>query len=200
MFVAIEGIDGSGKTTFARALKDKLEMAGRRVRLTFEPTEGIVGALIKGAVERGIEPETEALLFMADRCEHVREIRGWLRDGYDVIADRYVYSTIAYQGERLRLKHGVEMEEWLWSLFRPFALWPDVVVLLDIEPAEGLARVSGRRTSREKFEELRFLEGVRARYLAMAEKHGFIVLDSCLSVEVLVEHLLENLLQDHSKR
>jgi len=198
--VAIEGIDGSGKTTFARALRDKLEGGGRSVKLTCEPTDGVVGSLIKRAVEDGIEPETEALLFMADRCEHVREIRGWLRRGYDVIADRYVYSTIAYQGERLRQKHGAEMEEWLWMLFQPFALWPDAVVLLDIEPAEGLARVSGRRTSRERFEDLRFLEGVRARYLAMAEKHGFIVLDARLPVEALVERLVDALLQDHSKR
>ncbi len=137
---------------------------------------------------------------MADRCEHVREIREWLRAGYDVIADRYVYSTVAYQGECLKRKHDVEMEDWLWALFRPFALWPDAVVLLDIEPAEGMARVSDRSASRERFEELRFLEAVRARYLAMAERYGFTVLDARLPVDVLVRRTLDAVFQDHSKR
>jgi dTMP kinase len=155
MFIVLEGVDGCGKSTHARLLAEWLREKGRKARLTAEPTEGRIGSLIReilsGKVE--VDPRTLALLFTADRMEHLAEIRAAQAEGADIISDRYYYSTVAYQAAQ-----GVD-RQWLLTL-NGFVIKPDLVILLDIgsEAAEGRAR------SGEIFERKEFLEKVRTEY------------------------------------
>jgi dTMP kinase len=155
VFIVLEGIDGCGKSTHAKLLADWLKDGGRDVLLTSEPTDGKVGRLVReilsGRAE--VDPRTLALLFTADRVEHVREIREAQDAGKAVISDRYYYSTVAYQAAQ-----GVD-RKWLMELNR-FAPAPDVVVLLDVEAAAGAARAK----SGEIFERKEFLDKVRVEY------------------------------------
>jgi dTMP kinase len=155
MFIVFEGCDGCGKSTHARLLADWLRQKGRDVLLTAEPTEGRIGQLIREILSGKIEvdPRTLALLFTADRVEHVKEIRHALETGKDVISDRYYYSTVAYQAAQ-----GVD-RKWLLEM-NVFALRPDLVLFLDIEPAEAERRAG----SGEIFEKKDFLRKVRTEY------------------------------------
>ncbi len=95
MFIVFEGIDGSGKSSVIARLKESLEASGRKVMVTAEPTDSAVGRLV--AETDGLNPETEALLFTADRAIHTERVKKWMAEGYDVISDRYFASTLAYQ-------------------------------------------------------------------------------------------------------
>jgi dTMP kinase len=148
MFIVFEGVDGCGKSTHAKLLAEWLKEAGKSVLLTAEPTQGKIGHVIRqilsGAQE--VDPRTLALLFTADRCEHVKEIRAAQEEGKIVISDRYYYSTVAYQSAQ-----GLG-REWLLEINK-FDLKPDLVLLLDIAPAAAEARAA----SGEIFENKEFL-------------------------------------------
>ncbi|MEW5760194.1 MAG: dTMP kinase, partial [Candidatus Thermoplasmatota archaeon] len=98
MFITVEGIDGCGKTTVSKALWKELNKIGYKVAYTYEPTDSSIGNLIKKCCS---SPFTEAFLFMADRAEHQKWIRKKLEKSF-VICDRYMDSTTAYQGEKLK--------------------------------------------------------------------------------------------------
>jgi dTMP kinase len=155
MFLVLEGVDGCGKSTHAKLLAEWLTSRGRVVILTAEPTDGVIGRLIRevlsGKVE--VDPKTLALLFTADRVEHVKAIRQALDEGKDVISDRYYYSTVAYQAAQ-----GVD-RKWLLQMNR-FALTPDLVILLDVDAEAG----AGRARSGEIFEKAEFLRKVSTGY------------------------------------
>jgi len=155
MFIVFEGVDGSGKSTHARLLADWLRGRGKGVFLTMEPTEGRIGQLIRDVLSGKIkvDPKTLALLFCADRVEHVNQIREALDKGDIVISDRYYHSTVAYQAAQ-----GVD-RKWLLEL-NSFAPEPDIVVFLDLDPAAG----EKRARSGEIFERKEFLAKVRAEY------------------------------------
>lgn len=179
MFIAFEGIDGCGKSTHAGLLAEWLRQRGRDVVLTAEPTDGRIGQLIreilKGNVE--VDPRTLALLFTADRVEHVKEIRGALEAGKDVITDRYYYSTVAYQAAQ-----GVD-RKWLLDM-NVFTLKPDLVIFLDVDPATG----EGRARSGEVFEKRDFLEKVRMEYRKFRTFH---VVDSSKPKEAVQDEIRE---------
>jgi len=158
MLIAIEGIDGAGKTTIARFLKDELEKRGYSVVLLKEPTDGEYGRKIKEA-EKRFEPEEELKLFLLDRKEDVENnILPALRDGKIVIMDRYYISSMAYQGAR-----GLDMDE-IQRANEEIAPKPDLVIILDVSPQEGLRRV-GKRGNRTIFEEESYLAKVRKNFL-----------------------------------
>jgi len=170
LFVSFEGIDGSGKSTQARLLADRLRGQGREVVLTREPggsagAEEIRKLLLTGAGDRW-SPETELLLFTAARRDHLeRVIDPALDRGTVVICDRFADSTRVYQGVgRADLRPVVDA---LHALM--IGREPDLTVLIDIDPGEGLARAAARGGSEARFES--FGEGLQARLRA-----GFLAL------------------------
>jgi dTMP kinase len=168
VFVALEGGEGAGKSTQARLLARWLEGEGFEVVLTREPGATEVGGKLRAILldprTGTLSPRTEALLYAADKAEHVdTEIVPALRRGAVVITDRFVDSTLAYQGAGRRLS-GDDVERLArWSTAD---LRPHLTVLLDLAPAVGLGRFEG--SDRLEAEPLHFHERVRASFLALA--------------------------------
>jgi len=169
VFIAVEGIDGSGKTTVIAEVAKALP----RVYITREPSGGPIGRLLKEWALRGgtADPHVDALLFAADRVEHYkREIEPRLREGYIVITERYVESSIAYQGAA-----GVPIEYILY--INSVVPRPHLTIILDVDPAEAVKRIKARERL-EKFEDVEFLRRVREIYLARARAEGYPVIDA----------------------
>ncbi len=165
LFVSFEGIDGSGKSTQARRLADRLRAEGRDVVLTREPggspgAEEIRRLVLEGDPDRW-SAETEILLFTAARRDHLeRTIRPALDAGKVVICDRFADSTRVYQGvSRGDLRRVVDD---LHALM--IGREPDLTILIDMDPAEGLSRALGRQGSEERFES--FGEDLQSRMRA----------------------------------
>jgi dTMP kinase len=171
LFLSFEGIDGSGKSTQARALADRLRAQGRDVVLTREPggspgAEEIRRLLLTGEPDRW-SAETEILLFTAARRDHLeRTIRPALARGAIVICDRFADSTRVYQGvARGDLRALVDR---LHAL--AIGVEPDLTFLIDIDPATGLARATARAAAELRFESmgLAMQHRMRAAFLALA--------------------------------
>ncbi|MGX9354744.1 dTMP kinase [Roseobacteraceae bacterium S113] len=173
LFVSFEGIDGSGKSTQAKRLAEALRAEGRDVVLTREPggstgAEEIRALVLQGATDRW-SAETELLLFTAARRDHLeRTIDPALARGAIVICDRFADSSRMYQGQsRGDLRAQVDA---LHALM--IGREPDLTLLVDMDPAEGLARAKSRDTEEERFEDfgLALQERMRAGFLALAEE------------------------------
>jgi dTMP kinase len=182
MFLTFEGIDGSGKSTQAKRLAAHLEALGYEVVLTREPggskgAEEIRALVLQGDPDRW-SAETELLLFTAARRDHVeRTVRPAIEAGKIVICDRFADSTRMYQGlSRGDLRGKVDA---LHSLM--IGLEPDLTILIDLDPAEGLARAKGRQGTEERFEDfgLGLQEKMRAGFLALAQEFSqrFVTID-----------------------
>ena len=190
VFVSFEGGDGSGKTTQARLLAEWLRDAGRTVTLTREPGGTDLGDELREIVlhRRGhIAPRAEALLYAADRAHHIATVvRPALDRGDVVIQDRYLDSSVAYQGAGRVLEPD---EIRALSLWAAEDLLPHLTVLLDLDESKGRDRLSAteRRYDRLEAEEADFHGRVRAGYLALAdgEPGRFLVLDATLPVDDL---------------
>ena len=173
VFVSVEGIDGSGKSTQARMLADGLAARGRDVTLTREPggspgAEEIRALVLQGAPDRW-SAETELLLFTAARRDHLeRTIRPALEAGRIVVCDRFADSTRVYQGvSRGALRDKVDA---LHNLM--IAVEPDLTLLIDMDPAAALARARARATPEERFEDfgLPLQRAMREGFLALARE------------------------------
>lgn len=171
MFVSFEGIDGSGKSTQARLLADRLRAAGRDVVLTREPggspgAEEIRRLVLQGDPDRW-SAETECLLFTAARRDHLEKtIRPALAEGRVVICDRFADSTRLYQGiTRGDLRGLVDR---LHAMM--IGVEPDLTLVIDIDPAMGLARARARKGGEERFEDfgLAMQQSMRTGFLALA--------------------------------
>lgn len=168
VFVALEGGEGAGKSTQAQMLGEWLETRGHRVLLTREPGGTDVGGQLRRIVldhaTGALSPRTEALLYTADKAEHVDEVvLPALAEGMVVITDRYVDSLLAYQGAG-RAVDITELEQvarWATSELRPH-----VTVVLDVDPAIGLGRAGD--LDRIEVEPLEFHQRVREHFLALA--------------------------------
>ena len=186
-FVAFEGGEGAGKSTQSRALADYLEARGHSVRRTREPggtpaAEAIRAVLLDPA-NTGLDDRAEALLFAAARGDHAaRVIRPALAAGDIVISDRYLDSSVAYQGVARDL--GAERVADL-SLWATGGLVPDLTIVLDVDPAVGLARVVG--PDRLESEPVEWHRRVRQAFLeiAAAAPDRYLVLDGTRPVEDL---------------
>lgn len=183
LFITFEGGDGAGKTTQAALLEEWLTDAGRQVVRTREPGGTEVGRLIRAIVlhHRGeVAPRAEALLYAADRAHHVETVvRPALERGDVVIQDRYLDSSVAYQGAGRVL--GTEEVRQL-SLWATGGLLPDLTVLLDLDPAAARRRLDADDKPFDRLEAEResFHVRVREEFLGLArtEPDRFLVLDA----------------------
>lgn len=182
-FVVIEGGDGSGKSTQAARLAGWLREQGFAVRETFEPGAGATGAVIRELLLHGPEavtPTTEALLMAADRAQHVAaEIEPALARGEWVVCDRYVPSSLVYQGVVRGL--GVGLVERL-SEVATGGLAPDLVLVLDVTDETAAAR-EGEEPDRLEREGSAFHAEVRRAYRDLAPDHGWTLLDANATVD-----------------
>lgn len=163
--ITFEGVEGSGKTTQLRRLARWLASQGHRVERTREPDGTALGAAVRRLFERNPTPLTELFLFVAARHQHVAEkIRPWLAAGRVVLSDRYADATVVYQG----YGHGLDLE-----LIRELnvratgGVFPDLTLLLDLEPAAGLRRLGARRRDHFERQALAFHRRVRSGYLEL---------------------------------
>jgi len=172
LLIAVEGIDGAGKSTQVAMLAEALGLMGIANVTTKEPTDGPWGQRIRRSADHGrMSPEDELDAFLEDRKEHVRDlINPSLQSGNVVIVDRYYPSTVAYQGAR-----GLDPDA-LLKQNEAIAPRPDVTLLLEISPEQGVGRVH-RRGKANAFEGIDDLRAVRARFDAL-EMPGLVRLDA----------------------
>jgi dTMP kinase len=191
VFVCFEGGEGSGKSTQSGRLRDWLLAEGYAVRLTFEPGDTPVGREVRRIVlspETGaLADRTEALLYAADKAEHVETlVLPALERGEVVITDRYVDSTLAYQGagRSLAVEEVEAVARWATGDLRPH-----LTVVLDLAPEAGLGRFAGR--DRIEGESLEFHQRVREAFVAMAEDDPdhYLVLDARAPVDEIAERV-----------
>ena len=185
LFICFEGGEGAGKSTQAKILTSRLEDQGHVVVLTREPGGTSVGADVRRIVldpaTGELADRTEALLYAADKAEHVEAVvLPALTRGDVVVTDRYVDSTLAYQGAGRSLE--VDELEWV-ARWATADLRPHLTVLLDLEPDEGLTRFEER--DRIEGESIDFHQRVRAEFLRLADADPdhYLVLDAREPVE-----------------
>ena len=194
LWVTLEGGDGAGKTTQAALLQEWLEASGRTVVRTREPGGTEVGVLIRDIVlhHRGeVAPRAEALLYAADRAQHVETlVLPALERGDVVVQDRYLDSSVAYQGAG-RVLDATEVRD--LSLWATGGELPDVTILLDLDPAAARARLDADDKPFDRLEAERedFHTRVRAAFLdlASAEPERFLVLDATLPAAELADRV-----------
>jgi dTMP kinase len=196
VFVAFEGVEGAGKGTQIRLAKEWLESEGNDVLVTREPGGTQVGERLRevllGHDIGHIEPRTEALLFAASRAQHVTSvIRPALAEGKIVICDRYIDSSVAYQGWGRGLG---EQDVLTLNVWATQGLFPDLVILLHLEPEAGLLR-SLEEPDRIEMEAGDFHAKVANAYLKIAEEHPerFVVVDANDAPERVHEQVKEAL-------
>ena len=185
VFIAVEGIDGSGKTSVSLKLQKFLESLGYRVMYTAEPSRGPIGDIIR---ERVFKPKVrpnpylEALLFAADRIQHLEEeILPALQRGWVVVCDRYLYSSLAYQGAR-----GVP-SRWIRAINR-FAKPPDITLYIDVPPEVGLSRK--KEITTETFENIDYLRRVRRIYLGLVKRGEMELVEGSGSPDEVFERVI----------
>ncbi len=200
LFVTFEGIDGSGKSTQARKLAERLREAGHEVVLTREPggsagAEEIRKLVLEGDPDRW-SAETEILLFTAARRDHLeRTIEPALAAGKVVICDRFADSTRMYQGlSRGDLRGLVDQ---LHSLM--IGREPDLTLLIDMDPNTGLSRAKGRQGTEERFEDFgpALQQQMRAGFLALADEYAtrFRVVDGNRNMDSVAQDVTEIVMQ-----
>ncbi len=182
-FIVIEGLDGSGKTTQAKLLAANLQPAYNAI-CTAEPSHGKIGTYIRKRVlygESRASTVVEALLFAADRIEHIQnEVQPALDKGKIVVCDRYTYSSLAYQGSA-----GLNLE-WIKAI-NQHALKPDLALFIDVDPETVLQRLKRKKSVMENLETQR---KVREVYLKFVEQGDLIRIDGDKPKNLVAEDVL----------
>jgi dTMP kinase len=192
LLITFEGGEGSGKTTQARLLAQRLETAGYAVTLTREPAGTEVGRLAwEGIARGGLDPYTELFLFLAARSDHTaRVIVPALEAGRTVVCDRFADSTVAYQGYARGLDPRLLQR---LNRLATRGLRPDIIFLLDLPVEEGLARQGKAGNDRDAIgrETVAFHQRVRRGYLTLAgaEPRRWVVLDARRPLDELAEEV-----------
>jgi dTMP kinase len=188
LLITVEGVEGSGKTTHCKRLGQWLCARGHEVVLTSEPDGTPLGSAIRALFERdgaAPTPLTQTFLFMAARQQHVAQvIRPALARGAVVVSDRYADATLAYQG----FGGGMELETIRdLNALATGGVMPDLTILLDLDPAEGIRRISDRALDAFEKMDLAFHRRVREGYLeiARAEKNRVVVLGAAQPKDAL---------------
>jgi dTMP kinase len=193
IFIVIEGLDGSGKTTQTHLLAQKLSK-NYPVNLTAEPSRGKIGTFIRQCClyeDRRLPIEAEALLFAADRIEHLQnEIKPALDEGKIVVCDRYTYSSLAYQGSA-----GLSLD-WIKTVNNR-ALQPDFAIFIDVPPEKVLERLQRKKSVMETLETQ---QKVREVYLKYVEKGELVSIDGNKPKDVVAEVLYAKVLELLKKR
>jgi dTMP kinase len=183
-FICIEGIDASGKTTQAKILVRTLRRRGVDAVYTTEPSKGKVGRFIRRHVldrEKRVPIILEALLFAADRVDHLKnEVNPALEKGKIVVCDRYMYSTLAYQGAA-----GLNLD-WIQCINK-FALVPNLAIFLDVSPEIVLKRLKRKKTVMETSANL---QKVREVYVQMVRDGHMIMLKGDKPIKDLAEDIV----------
>ena len=195
-FIVFEGIDGAGKTTQINLLANYLREQGRSVYCTAEPTETVSGGLLRDALS-GATRRTiceMAAMFVFDRINHnvnpVNGIQKMLADGFDVICDRYYYSSLAYQGS------GTD-PEWVgnMNLNCPEIMRPDICIFLDLTPEQSMARINRNRATQEIYENVEKLTQVRNQFYRVFEdlkdRDNIQIVDAYRSVEEIHQSIVK---------
>ncbi|EDM75380.1 thymidylate kinase [Plesiocystis pacifica SIR-1] len=199
-FLVFEGIDGSGTTTQLRRVSEALRERGHRVVETRQPSPGPIGALtrellaVDGGKARTVGPEGLALMFAADRLEHLaRVVEPALSEGAVVLCDRYVVSSWVYQS--------LDCDRAWVRTINTHARWPDRTYVFDLDPEIALARVAARRAETgqvvERFDvpdtQRRLAAGYRA-VLDEADLSGLVAVDAAASIDAVTTAIVEDLL------
>lgn len=199
-FFALEGIDGSGKSTQLKLLAQRLEQAGRPCLTTCEPTHRPMGALLRQVLTRQVRCDSRVVapLFVADRLDHLLNEENGLckavEDGLTVLTDRYYFSSYAYQSVDLPL-------EWVIEANRPCAelLRPNATIFIDVEPELALERIAQNREGTELFETMERLTRTREQYFrafeAQKDVERVIVLPGNQSVDAIAQAIWEQVEQ-----
>ena len=172
-FIVFEGIDGSGKSTQARLLAERLEAEGKKVHLTFEPTNYRIGSILRRVLtgKETADEHTIAALFLADRLDHIHHpeygMLALLQSGTTVICDRYYYSSYAYHSQHMDMAWVIQANS-----LAAQALRPDKVIFMDISPETAMERIRGGREQVEHYEKLETLVAVRDNYLREIQLEG----------------------------
>ena len=166
-FIVVEGLDGSGKSTQIKMLKEYLESKGEKVFMTAEPSEGRIGKTLREMLSEDIPTDMyfQAGMFLADRIDHCTNpengIKKMLEDGYTVISDRYYYSTFAYQGTKSDMDYIMKI-----NLDCPAILRPDVCIFLDLNPEICKGRIDTNRGKTEMYEKnIEVMKSIRKNFL-----------------------------------
>ena len=201
MFITLEGPEGSGKTTAVETAVKKLQEMGYEIVRTREPGGTPIAEQIRNVIldkdNTAMDARTEALLYAASRRQHLVE-KVWpaIKEGKIVICDRYLDSSLAYQGGA----RGLGIDNVLnVNLFATENTWPDLTLLFDIRPEVGLARISAnanREVNRLDLEELSFHNKVRDSFLALAKRFPdrFVIIDAEQDRETVAKATLEAIL------
>jgi len=183
--IVFEGLDGSGQSTQAALLTERLKKNGEYAHLTKEPTNNLIGGLIRAALTNVWQPSGQVmqLLYAADRGHHLeREIEPALNKGYAVICDRYFYSSLAYGSLDIN-------KEWLKEINRLYRR-PDLTLYLKVRQETSLKRIQADRFELELFEEEQKLAKVAAAYDALfATEPGVCIIDGEQTVEAIHEEI-----------
>ncbi len=191
MLISFEGIDGSGKSTQAHKLLQTFRDKGYKAHLFREPGSTDLGEKLRDILLHAtIDPKTELLLFESARVELMeREIKPKLSAGEIVIMDRFIDSTLAYQGYGRGLDRDLVRK---LNLFATSGILPDITFLLDIDPTKAIGRIR----EKSKFDDPEFLSRVREGFLEIAEEEDRVVVISAEKSEVEVFDSILNLLEE----
>lgn len=192
-FIVFEGIDGAGKSTQIEMLRQKLVEGGRKVFITAEPTASVTGGILRDALSGNYKRSASELaaMFLSDRIFHnVNEsvgINQALERGFDVISDRYYYSSFAYQGLDSDIDWVINM-----NLNCPDIRKPDLCIFLDLDAEKSKARIDTNRATVEIFEKEEILNKIRNKFFDVFKRlpdENIAIIDASGSVDEIADEI-----------
>ncbi|MEM4528696.1 MAG: dTMP kinase [Desulfurococcaceae archaeon] len=193
-FIVFEGLDGAGKTTIAKMLTERLNEMGLKTIYTYEPTDSDIVKLLKTSFSELRDPFIDALVFALDRLIHIKtEIVPAIEQGYIVICDRYLYSSVAYQSA-----HGAPFD-WILEINR-YAIKPNIAIYLDVDPSTALRRKTGYESRFPEFEKYELLAKVREAYFRLVSMGLLKLIDASREITEVYRDVENYVLTELGKR